>query len=97
MFRQFRIVDDEKRFLRIFYRSSVNDPLEEYQMETVTYGTSAAPFLANRTIRQIALDNAPDDETRNAIFDCVYVDDFVCGGFSIPITRALVNNVDRLS
>lgn len=46
MYRQVLIHPDDRRFQRILWRSSDNDSAAEYHLNTITYGTSAAPFLA---------------------------------------------------
>ena len=80
MYRQILVAPEDRDYQRILWRHSLNDPVCEYRLNTVTYDLSCAPFLAIRTLRQLA-----DDE--NARFprgsvglrhDC-YVDDIVTG------------------
>ncbi|XP_065372316.1 uncharacterized protein LOC135964147 [Calliphora vicina] len=54
MYRQFLIDERDRNFQLILWRKNVHDPILLYQLNTVTYGTSAAPFLAVRSLFFIA-------------------------------------------
>ncbi|UYV69975.1 hypothetical protein LAZ67_7001363 [Cordylochernes scorpioides] len=56
MYRQIRISPEDSEFQRIVWRNDPHDKIKDYRLETVTYGTSCAPFLATRIIKQLALD-----------------------------------------
>ncbi|UYV72564.1 hypothetical protein LAZ67_9003720 [Cordylochernes scorpioides] len=56
MYRQIRISQEDSEFQRIVWRNDPHDKIKDYRLETVTYGTSCAPFLAIRIIKQLALD-----------------------------------------
>ena len=59
-------------------------PLEEYQLCTVTYGTKAAPYLAMRTIKQLASDDAQKYPLAGKILENdLFVDDLVSGAHTI--------------
>lgn len=49
-----------------------------YQLNTITYGTTSAPYLAIRVLRQLADDykNEFPDESKMLTFDS-YVDDII--------------------
>lgn len=49
MYRMIKIDNDDQRYHTILWRSNPSEPLKEYQLNTVTFGTAAAPFLATRT------------------------------------------------
>ncbi|XP_036329713.1 uncharacterized protein LOC118741847 [Rhagoletis pomonella] len=77
MYRQILVDPDDQSLQRILWRRSNDEPIKEYNLKTVTYGTSAAPFLATRTLKQIANDNAnADPKASEAISQYFYVDDF---------------------
>ncbi|XP_037872899.1 uncharacterized protein LOC119629793 [Bombyx mori] len=52
--------EDADRYQRLLWRENDTDPIKEYRMLRVTFGTAAAPHLAVRTLHQVA-----DDEGRN--------------------------------
>ena len=56
MFRQFRIHDEDKDWLRISWRDSPEEELRSYRMYTVVYGTACAPYQAIRSLLQLARD-----------------------------------------
>lgn len=78
MYRQV-MVDPKQRDLQlILWRDKPTDPLEVYQLNTVTYGTASAPFLSCRCLKQLAQE-CQNPEVSKAIRDSFYVDDFIHG------------------
>lgn len=64
-----------------------------YRLLTVTYGTAAAPFLANRVLKQLALDEGMKYPLAVSILkDNVYVDDLMFGAEDIVLLRRLLIN-----
>lgn len=55
MYRQI-LVHSEDRMQQILWRCKAQDNIQEYRLNTVTYGLVCAPFLAMRTLRQLAKD-----------------------------------------
>ncbi|XP_070170737.1 uncharacterized protein [Polyergus mexicanus] len=75
MFRQIRVHRDDVDFLRIFWRSNINSPIQSYRLLTVTYGTAPAPYLAMRVINQLAIDEGhsfPKAQTRSSSLLSLY-------------------------
>ena len=69
-----RCTDRYRPYQRILWRKSTKDPPITYQLRTVTYGTASAPFLATRTLMQVALDNPREyPEESNEIINNFYV------------------------
>ncbi|XP_072394953.1 uncharacterized protein [Diabrotica undecimpunctata] len=56
MFRQIKIAEEDQVYQKILWRQSVEEPIKEYQLSTVTYGAKAAPYLALRTIQKLCND-----------------------------------------
>ncbi|XP_036322206.1 uncharacterized protein LOC118736226 [Rhagoletis pomonella] len=54
MYRQVAISDDDKKFQLILYRHSPDEPIRTYCLNTVTYGTAPAPFLAIRCLQHLS-------------------------------------------
>ncbi|XP_048524394.1 uncharacterized protein LOC125505175, partial [Dendroctonus ponderosae] len=61
MYRQILINKTDRKFQKILWRSGPDEPLKTYQLNTVTYGTTAAPFLAVRCLKEIANEVRQDD------------------------------------
>lgn len=84
MYRQIRIHPHDQQFQRILWRFDFSQPIREYELSTVTYGIKAAPFLAMRTLLQLAT----DEEKKYPIAAKItreefYVDDVLTGANSI--------------
>lgn len=56
MYRQILIPEDQMDLHRILWRNSPNEPISEYRLKTIAYGISNAPYLAIRTLEQLAMD-----------------------------------------
>ncbi|XP_075157719.1 uncharacterized protein LOC142230985 [Haematobia irritans] len=84
MYRQFLVDERDRNFQLILWRKNSHEPLNLYQLNTVTYGTSAAPFLAVRSLHFIA--DAYKDEFpigANVLKNYLYVDDILTGADDI--------------
>jgi len=57
MYRQILMHSNYTRFQRIFWRNSPAEQLSIYKLLIVAFGTSSAPYLATRCIKQICLLN----------------------------------------
>ncbi|XP_011684293.1 PREDICTED: uncharacterized protein LOC105447785 [Wasmannia auropunctata] len=80
MYRQILVHPDDRDLQRILWRDNRNEIIQEYRLNTVTYGLSCAPYLAIRTLQQLA----EDEESRfpagaMALRRDVYVDDILTG------------------
>ncbi|XP_039311325.1 uncharacterized protein LOC120359084 [Solenopsis invicta] len=90
MFRQIRVNPADMDLQRILWRADPTERVREFQLRTVTYGTTAAPFLAIRTLQQLANDEAarfPLGAT--ALLRHSYVDDILAGGSDLSATREI--------
>jgi len=57
MYRQINVHPQDRDLQGILWRYSSDEPIQEYKLTTVTYGTSSAPYLATRCIKKLADDN----------------------------------------
>nr|CAH7746010.1 unnamed protein product [Callosobruchus chinensis] len=84
MYRQALVQPDERPLQRILWRKNPEDELEVWQLNTVTYGTKSASFMAIRCIFQMANENAElHPEICEIIKSDFYVDDLLTGADSI--------------
>jgi hypothetical protein len=94
MYRQVLIEDNQKQYQKIFWRSDVSQPVKVYKLNTVTYGTSSAPFLAIRSLNQVALDHFQNDPViSNIINNDFYVDDLLTGAETIDSVVQIRNKL----
>jgi len=62
MFRQIVVTEPHRSYQRLLYRFNSNEPIQEYEMNIVTFGQKSSPFLAIRTLYQLAQDEAATDQ-----------------------------------
>ncbi|KMQ86784.1 gag-pol protein, partial [Lasius niger] len=90
MYRQILVHPADRDLQRIVWRRNSTESIQEYRLNTVTYGLACAPFLAIRSLLQLA----NDEEDRyplgaTALRRNVYVDDILVGADSLSEAREL--------
>lgn len=97
MYRQILISKEDSDFQRILWRLDSQNQITHFRLLTVTYGTACAPYLAIRTLRQLAMDEKPNfpEASERALTD-FYVDDLLSGANSIEEAKHLVNQMNEL-
>ena len=97
MFRQVEIHDDHKKYQKILWRYSPNEPVGTYVMNRVMYGHAAAPYLAVRAMQQCAMDHQNDFPIgAKAVLESFYVDDALAGADTIDDALKLKNEMSEL-
>ncbi|XP_065094610.1 uncharacterized protein LOC135715141 [Ochlerotatus camptorhynchus] len=95
MFRQALVHPDDRLLQQVAWRRNESEPLKTYSLNTVTYGTSCAPYLATRVLNQLADDEGHDFPLAAPIVKKdFYVDDVLTGSESI---EALVKTSIQLT
>ncbi|XP_043258500.1 uncharacterized protein LOC122400851 [Colletes gigas] len=80
MFRQIRLHPDDAIYHQILWRKNPTEAIKTYQLNTVTYGTACAPFLAVRCLNQLTSDSEKSFPlATNAIKRDFYMDDLLTG------------------
>ncbi|XP_037898154.1 uncharacterized protein LOC119642917 [Glossina fuscipes] len=84
MYRQIMVHPDDRRYQIILWRTDPSVPIKYYQLNTVTYGTRAAPYLATRCLQKVAHENEISFPLGAQILkDNFYVDDGLAGSNSL--------------
>lgn len=97
MYRQILTSNEDVDYQRILWRESPTQPINEYRLLTVTYGTSCAPFLAIRTLHQLAEDEKNDFPTEAEILKSdFYMDDLLTGASTTEAAVMLQKGVTEL-
>ncbi|GFX01764.1 integrase catalytic domain-containing protein [Trichonephila clavipes] len=79
MFRQILIDPAQRDLLRIMWKTGAYEKPVIYRLKTATYGTTSAPFLAIRTLKQLAMDEASRFPLASKVaLQDVYMDDVGC-------------------
>ncbi|XP_033218069.1 uncharacterized protein LOC117173539 [Belonocnema kinseyi] len=80
MYRQVLVHPDDAVCQKILFREDPNDILKECSLDTVTKGTSCAPFLAIRALSQLSEDKGVKHPiAANVLKKDFYVDDLLTG------------------
>ncbi|GBM67202.1 hypothetical protein AVEN_160798-1 [Araneus ventricosus] len=97
MYRQILIDPAQRDLLRIIWKDREDTDPTEFRLKTVTYGTVSAPFLAIRTLKQLALDEssrfplASDVTQQDA-----YMDDIVSGASDLDTAKELQSQLHNM-
>nr|XP_012221303.1 PREDICTED: uncharacterized protein LOC105671592 [Linepithema humile] len=97
MYRQIIVHPDDRDWQRILWRHDTRDNVQEYRLTTVTYGLACAPFLAIRTLRQLASDeNSRFPLGARVLRRECYVDDIATGADTIQDAITLQSELRAL-
>lgn len=85
MYRQILINPKHAPYQRILFRTSTDEEIKDFQLRTVTFGVNCAPYLALRTLLQLADDEANRFPLGAKILrENMYVDDALVGTHTVP-------------
>lgn len=74
----------QTRYQRILWRTNPDEAMRTYELTTVTYGTASAPYLATRSLKQLALDESNEFPLASqVVLHDFYVDDALTGSDNI--------------
>ena len=97
MYRMIRIHPDCAPLQRIFWRDHPDKELKTYQLETVTFGTKPAPFLATRCLKELALRFGEIyPSAKSVLMNDFYVDDVLSGADSIEAAQNIQKELREL-
>lgn len=97
MYRQILVDARDTDYYRILWRSSSSEPIHDYRLLTVTYGTAAAPYLALRVLEQLTDDDGAQFPLAVPVLRQIYVDDCVFGTDDKILARQIRVNWSRFS
>lgn len=80
MYRQILVREADRDLQRILWRSNSNEKIQIYRLNTLTYGTSSAPFLAVRCLKELAMQERQDYPIAAEVLQHdFYMDDLLTG------------------
>ncbi|XP_053698722.1 uncharacterized protein LOC128745667 [Sabethes cyaneus] len=95
MYRQILIDPSQTRYQRIFWRNHPSEALKVLELLKVTYGSSAASFLAVRSLIQLACDESKNyPEAAEAILNDSCMDDILSNSDSIELAKKLRRDLE---
>ncbi|KAK9717647.1 hypothetical protein QE152_g23613 [Popillia japonica] len=97
MYRQVKINESCTPFQRILWRNNTNEPIQTYELTTVTYGTTAAPYLSTKTLQQLAFMMKNTYPTGySIIMRDFYVDDLLTGANETSQLDVIKHQVNQI-
>ncbi|GFS70638.1 DUF1758 domain-containing protein [Trichonephila clavipes] len=85
---------DQRKLQRILWRENMDEPIKTFELSTVTYGTTSAPFLATRTLKQLALAEAENFPLGSSVvMSDMYIDDVLTGSETLLEAKELKNQL----
>ncbi|GBM69316.1 hypothetical protein AVEN_112656-1 [Araneus ventricosus] len=90
MYRQILVEPSQRYLQRIVWKETNNSPIKIYELNTVTYDTVSAPFLAMRVLKALADAEHQDfPEAAKIISRDMYMDDILSGAASLTSAKSL--------
>ncbi|GFV80384.1 uncharacterized protein TNCV_2149181 [Trichonephila clavipes] len=85
------LIDESQRdLLRIVWKDKIDSPVKIFRLTTVTYGTKSAPYLAKRSLKQLAIDVGDKYPlAAEVIMSEVYINDLLTGADDLESGREL--------
>ncbi|KMQ85672.1 hypothetical protein RF55_15625 [Lasius niger] len=97
MFRQVFIRKDDRQYQKILWRNNPEEVIQIYKLNAVTYGMSSSPYLATRTVQQVAADERQTfPEATDIITKDMYVDDLLTGAETVKRTQTLKTQISGI-
>lgn len=97
MYRQVLVHEQDKHYQTILWRSDPSEPIETYQLNTITYGTASAPYLATRCLVELADQHEHEFPSEcNILRKDFYVDDLLTGTDSAETAITCYQNLKSL-
>ncbi len=98
MYRQIKIQNDHQKYQKILWRFSKDEPIQDFALTTVTYGTAAASYTATRVLKQIADDITDEryNNIRQTIKEDFYMDDLLSGANTNEEAIAKIHNLNHV-
>ncbi|XP_075150784.1 uncharacterized protein LOC142224892 [Haematobia irritans] len=94
MYRQILVNPKQTSFQRILFRKQPNHPIQDFELQTVTFGVNCAPYLAIRTMMQLADDVIVKFPLASEILkNFMYVDDALAGAHTISDAKEARNQL----
>ncbi|GFW64664.1 DUF1758 domain-containing protein [Trichonephila clavipes] len=97
MYRQILISDEDCKYQRIVWRATPSDSLKSFELQTITYGTSCAPFLALRMLQQLYQDEEQNFPLAAKIArENIYIDDLLSGADTEVEAKSIIIEIKNL-
>lgn len=97
MYRQVLVAEHDRKFQNILWRRSSDQTICVFQLNTVTYGTASAAYLAVRSLHQLAYEHQDQfPSAAETILKDFYMDDWLGGAETIKEAIILREEVSQI-
>lgn len=97
MYLQILVSEKDRDLQRILWRNDDQEPMKDYRLTRVTFGTACAPFLAVRTLHQVAEDEGQNyPEATEIIKRDFYMDDMMSGKDNVDDAIRVAKEIDSI-
>lgn len=97
MYRQILVHPDDRRFQYILWKKPSDKSSSVYELNTVTYGTACAPFLAIRCMQELAIEDGSSlPYGQEVLLNNFYVDDMLAGADTIDEAVSIYEQVTKI-
>nr|XP_029729133.1 uncharacterized protein LOC115266740 [Aedes albopictus] len=97
MYRMIQLSEDDRDYQRILWRWSTTEPVEEYRLNTVTYGTRSASYLATKCVQQLLLSHQDCFPTTvEKAIKGTYIDDVITGADTVEEAKELRTQLSEI-
>ncbi|XP_065356196.1 uncharacterized protein LOC135950589 [Calliphora vicina] len=97
MYRQIRVHPSHTLYQRIIFRKTPNVEPQDFELKTVTFGVNCAPYLAIRTLLELAkICESQYPEVSNILRNYMYVDDVLAGSHELSHAISARDNLNRV-
>lgn len=96
MCRQMVVHEKDRALQRVLWRKNPHETLKLYQLNTVTYGTSCAPYLAIRCLREQAAESGEFPRAAEAVNKDCYMNNVLTGAQSLEEAVELQKHLTEL-
>ncbi|KAL0884187.1 hypothetical protein ABMA27_016192 [Loxostege sticticalis] len=98
MYRMVRVTDEDcDCYQRIVWRDDPEEEIRDFKLLTVTFGTASAPYLAVKTLNQVAMDHKDKyPMAAKRVAKEFYMDDFMGGCQTVEEGIELIKEMNEL-
>ncbi|XP_018360607.1 PREDICTED: uncharacterized protein LOC108759598 [Trachymyrmex cornetzi] len=97
MYRQVVVEPQDRDYQRVLWRRSPDEPIEEYRLNTVTYGEASSSYLATKCIYRLAeLGEREYPDASRILREEIYVDDIMTGAEDVRSAIVLQEEITEL-
>ncbi|XP_063636148.1 uncharacterized protein LOC134806757 [Cydia splendana] len=97
MYLQILMSPKDTNFQRILWRKNTSDPVKDYRLLRVTFGTASAPYLAVKTLQQVAEDEGKEYPLASkTIKEDFFMDDLMTGSDTVQVAVDVAKQITEI-